>query len=190
MEEVKKMMASANGENRLIMASLLVSGFRNNELAHLTYGDVDFEHSIWAVTAKEGWKPKTKKGLREVAVAPWVTAELKARKEAAGAKNNDYVFPNVKGINKGKVRKYGFSTDFIKTAAKAAGVEGRADCQKFRSTAATNWLRNATSMPDAMEFMGHNRPDTMQHYAAHVKIRDKSAHSRITGWADQFQSAS
>jgi integrase len=190
LDEVKALLANTNAEGRLIMLCLLSSGMRNNELAHLTYGDVDFDHSVWGVNAKDGWTPKTAKGTREVPVPEWLTAELKARKEAAGAKNNDYVFPTAKGINKGKVRERGFSTDFIKTAAKKAGVEGRADCHKFRSTAATNWLRSQTSMPDAMAFMGHAHADMMQRYAAALNVRDKKTHSRVTGWADQFQAAS
>jgi len=190
LEEVQKMLANTNEEGRLIMLCLLSSGMRNNELAHFTYGDIDFEHSVWGVNAKEGWKPKTKKGAREMPVPAWLTAELKARKDALGAKSTDYIFPTAKGINKGKVRERGFSTDFIKAAAKKAGVEGRADCHKFRSTAVTNWLRSATSMTDAMNFVGHVHADMMQRYAAHVNVRDKEAHRRVTGWADQFHAAS
>ena len=173
----------------MIMLCLLSSGMRNNELAHLTYGDVDFEYSVWGVNAKMGWTPKTAKGTREVPVPEWLTAELRSRKEILGAKSNDYIFPTMKGINKGKVRERGFSTDFIKAAATKAGIEGRADCHKFRSTAATNWLRSQTSMPDAMAFMGHAHADMMQRYAAALNVRDKKTHSRVTGWADQFQSA-
>jgi integrase len=190
LDEVKALLANTNAEGRLIMLCLLSSGMRNNELAHLTYGDIDIEHSVWGVNAKEGWSPKTAKGVREVPVPEWLTAELKARKDALAAKNTNYVFPTTHGINKGKVRDRGFTTDFIRAAAKKAGIQGRADCHKFRSTAATNWLRSATSMPDAMNFMGHAHADMMQRYAAALNVRDKAAHRKVTGWADQFQATS
>jgi len=41
-----------------------------------------------------------------------------------------------------------------------------------------------------MNFVGHVHADMMQRYAAHVNVRDKEAHRRVTGWADQFHAAS
>jgi integrase len=189
-DEIKKLLQHSEGDDRLKMLCLLTSGMRNGELANLTYGDIDFEFSVWGVNPKTGWDPKTTKGTREVPVPRWLSDEIEAKQKRLGAKRTDYIFPVTRGTRKGRPYAKGFRSDFIQRAAKKAGLEGRFDCHKFRSTAATNWLRNATSLPDAMAFMGHKHADTMQRYAAAVKIRDKEAHQKTTGWADRFQAAS
>ena len=37
------------GSERLLLNSFLCSALRSGEMAHLTYGDIDFKHSVWTV---------------------------------------------------------------------------------------------------------------------------------------------
>lgn len=190
--EIKNLLDNSGGDDRLKMLCLLTSGMRNRELANLTYGDIDFEYSTWGVNPKNGWKPKTEKGVRGVPVPAWLTDKIRERQEAKGAKRTDYIFPVVQGLRKGKALASGFRTDFIQRAAKKAGLEVdgvRWDCHKFRSSYATRLLRNASSLTNAMERMGHEHADTMKHYAAALSLKDKEANKRETSINDDLQAA-
>src|ERR1700722_16501238 len=46
-EQLDSLFLVATAEESLLFKSYLFSGMRNKELAHLTYGDIDFKHSIW-----------------------------------------------------------------------------------------------------------------------------------------------
>ena len=190
--EIKKLLENSEGDDRLKMLCLLTSGMRNRELANLTYADIDFEYSTWGVNPKNGWKPKTEKGVRGVPVPPWLTDKIRERQEAKGAKRTDYIFPVVHGLRKGEALASGFRSDFIKRAAERAGLEVdgvRWDCHKFRSSYATRLLRNASSLTNAMERMGHEHADTMKHYAAALSLKDKEANKRETSINDDLQAA-
>jgi integrase len=163
--ELKAMLKVANDEERLILSSFLCSGLRTGEMCHLTYGDIDFEHSIWKVRPKDGWKTKTVASQREVPVPAWLTEKIRQRKSAAKRTNSDLIFPNtLDRPEENMVR-------FVRRVAKRAKVTGRTDDHKFRSTAITRWLREGNSVQDVMAWVGHKDLKVILRYLAKINIR-------------------
>jgi integrase len=58
-EEVEKIISASREPQRLIFIALADSGMRIGELTFLTWHDVDFDHGVIHIRAKEEWKPKT-----------------------------------------------------------------------------------------------------------------------------------
>src|SRR5256886_980768 len=48
-EEIKTLLSAAENGERLVLHCFLCSALRSGELSHLTYGDIDFKHSVWTV---------------------------------------------------------------------------------------------------------------------------------------------
>jgi integrase len=181
-EEINKMLNAAEPEERLLLNSLLCSGLRSGEMAHLTYGDIDFKHSVWTVQPKEGWTTKTADSQRDVPVPEWLTKKIRERMEAGERSKQDLIFFNeVGGPNFHMLR-------IVKRVAKRAKVAGRVDDHKFRSTAITRWLRAGNTVIDVMSWVGHAKPETILRYAAKVKVRHadtrKKAESAFTEFAE------
>jgi integrase len=157
-EELTSLFQAATEDERLVLKSLLNTGFRSGELAHLTYGDIDAKFSIWRVRGKSlalangrrEWKPKTVDSEREMPVHPHITKKVVERKRALGASDSDLVFPNSEGNPDGHLIRV------VKRVAKRAGVAGRVDDHEFRSTAITLWLRAGNSVPDVAAWVGHS----------------------------------
>lgn len=179
-EEIVALLGAAKAEERLILNSLLCTGLRSGELAHLTYGNIDFKHSVWTVVPKEGWKTKTENSQRDVPVLEVVTKRIRKRMEARGAKPTDLIFPSTVGKPNGHLLR------IVKRVAKRAKLTGRVDDHKFRSTAITLWLRNGRSLVDVMNWVGHTSLETVQRYAAKVNVR-KAETVKLSGQAfEQF----
>jgi integrase len=164
-EEITKMLKAADSEERLLLKCFLTSGLRSGEMAHLTYGDIDFKHSVWTVQPKKGWTTKTEASQRDVPVLPELTQMIRKRMETNHKTKSDLIFFNTNGEpNLHMLR-------IVKRVAKRAKVTGRVDDHKFRSTAITLWLRQGNSPIDVMGWVGHTSMDTIQRYAAKVNVR-------------------
>jgi integrase len=189
-EELTALFSAAEEDERLVLKSLLNTGFRSGELAHLTYGDIDSRHSIWKVRGKtldlaggkREWKPKTVDSEREMPVTDDLTKKIMARKRTLGASDNDLVFPNTEGNPDGHLIR------IVKRVAKRAKVEGRVDDHKFRSTAITLWLRAGNSVPDVASWVGHSDLQTILRYAEKLNLRSAETRKRITSTFAEFSS--
>lgn len=56
--EIRKLLEAATGRLKLIVATLLYTGLRRDELIHLAWKDVDLDKKIISVQPKAGWHPK------------------------------------------------------------------------------------------------------------------------------------
>jgi len=180
-EEIKTLLEHCDAEGQLLLKSLLCSGLRDGELAHLTYGDIDYNYSIWEVKAKPGWMPKTKESLREIPVPEWLTDLIKDRENKRKSLKSDYIF----GAKQGKPNNHLIRT--VKRAAKSAQMAGRVDNHKFRATAITMWLRNGSTVPDVMKWVGHKSPNTILRYAAKVNLESRAVRKKATQPFKQFE---
>jgi integrase len=180
-EEIKTLLANCDSDGQLLLQSLLCSGMRDGELAHLTYGDIDYNYSIWEVKAKAGWVPKTKESLREIPVPEWLTQRIKEREIKGKAMKADYIF----AAKNSKPNNHLIRT--VKRAAKSAKMVGRVDNHKFRATAITMWLRNGSTVPDVMKWVGHKSPSTILRYAAKVNLESKAVRKKATQPFKQFE---
>jgi integrase len=190
-DEIETLLKSADDEDRLVINCFLNTGMRSGEIAHLTYGDVDYKHSIWEVTAKPewDWKPKTIESLRKVPVADWLTKQIVHRQKAKKAAKTDLIF-HQKRSNK-PLKNHIIKS--VKQAAKTTQkvrynneLEGRFDDHRFRATFITEQLRNGATVPDCMAWVGHKDPKTILRYAAKVNLQNKEVHRKATSWADRF----
>jgi integrase len=170
------------GSERLLLNSFLCTGLRSGELAHLTYGDIDFKHSVWTVAPKDGWKAKTTKSQRDVPVPAWLTKKIHDRMIAGNRQKSDLIFPNGEDRTDEKLLKV------VKRVAKRAKVTGRVDDHKFRSTAITRWLRDGNSVADVMAWVGHTSLDTILRYAAKVNVRKAETLKKAANTFAQFAS--
>lgn len=128
--EILKMWAVAKAEEKIRLQFFCASGFRKQEVAYLTWVDIDFNTGVCRVTPKAGWKPKNKTS-REVRLPDWLVAALRERR--ASRPNDTWVFPSATGIPARKSQ----MLYMLKAVAKRAGVGGRVDLHKFRSTYAS-----------------------------------------------------
>lgn len=127
-EEIVALLNAARPSERLMLNSFLCSAIRSGELAHLTYGDIDFKHSVWTICSKDGWKTKTASSQRKVPVAQWLTKKIGEQQAANNFKSSDLIFPNIH--NKPNLH----LERVVKRVAKRAEIGGRVDDHKFRST--------------------------------------------------------
>ena len=188
-DEIKRLLAAADTENgkrmtkdgkevwteRLVLLSLAQSGLRIGELAHLTYGDIDGETSVWTVQDKADWTTKTEAGKREVAVDPWLTNKILEYKN--GFKNSDFVFSQLRDTAKPDTH----LLRVVKKVAKRAGLTGRFDAHKFRSTWITNQLRTRKNTDiDVAKWAGHGDTNTLQRYYKPLRFEEETARRAAT----------
>jgi site-specific recombinase XerD len=136
-------------------------------MAHRTYGDIDFKHSIWTVQPKAGWSPKTKNSKRDVPVdCGGLTQAIQARMRALDKTKPDLVFPNSLGQPNYHLLR------IVKRVAKRAGLTDiRVDDHKFRSTVITVWLRDGVAPQDVMAWVGWSNLSMVTRYAAKLNVR-------------------
>lgn len=179
-EEINKLLNAADDEERLILNSFLCSGLRSGELAHLTYGDIDFKHSNLTVRPKFGWATKTKESQRDVPVPVWLTVKIMNRMKEKKSGAGNFIFQNSQGSADDHLLR------IVKRVAKRAQISGRVDDHKFRSTAITRWLRDGHSVPTVMKWVGHVDPATLLRYAAKANLQDPEVHRKATAAFDRF----
>jgi integrase len=100
-EEILKMWAAAKPEEKIRLQFFCASGFRKQEVAYLTWDDIDFNTGVCRVTPKAGWKPKNKTS-REVRLPDWLVTALRERR--AARPNDTWVFPVPRGYLHARVR--------------------------------------------------------------------------------------
>lgn len=162
-EEIELFRSTATGDAALMIDCFLFSGLRDQELAHLTYGDV-IAPSHFRVKSKDGWKTKTKNSARLVPIPPELRDALWARQQANDRRDTDLVFFNRYG------QPHQHFLRITQGIATEAGITGRVDNHKFRATAITLWLRDGRTIQDVMLWVGHTSPTIVMRYAAKLKV--------------------
>jgi integrase len=175
-EELDALFLAATAEESALFKSFLFTGMRNQELAHVTYADIDFKHSIWSVRSKpkRNWKTKSKTGVRRIPVPPFHTEDIRERMIRHARVESDLVFPN----ERGEVHRHYIV--LVHELAKRAGVTGRVDIHKFRSTCATMWLRDGVDMEEVRKRLGHSDYKMIQRYVEAWKLESKETMEQTT----------
>jgi len=149
---------------------LLKTGWRDDEIAHAQYSDINWRNSTVNVTSKPKgtfpghpeieWKPKNSSAReKDIVVDDALLKRLKARKQRYSAKQTDLIFPSKVGSpNNHLIR-------VIQRLAKEAGVEGKIGLHKFRKTFATMVAREE-GIEQARILLGHDDVETTQRYLA------------------------
>jgi integrase len=158
-EELEKFFGACKPEERCLFATFLLTGFREMEVVHLTWSDVNFKLNTIRMTAKPelGFSPKRWEE-REVPAATYLMDLLKAHPHHGTSR---FVFPSPPGN-----REY-HMLDKCKAVAERAKLNSKNfDLRKFRSTYATRMLRAGFDVRTVQHWLGHRSLETTMRYLA------------------------
>jgi integrase/recombinase XerD len=138
-EELARLFAACNPEERLLFRFLLYSGFREQEVTYFTWKDLGASTAAVRHKPQYGWSPKAYKE-RTVPIPAAFAAELLGAKPV-GARVSDLVFPAPEGgPNKHMLRT-------LKGVASRAGMDpDTCWLHKFRATFATHALQGGVDL--------------------------------------------
>ncbi len=158
-EELKKLFAACDAEEKLWYEFFLMTGMREQEVMYTYWSDIDFAHATVRVSHKpdRGWTPKAYKE-REIPIPAKLVKSLKIWKTRAD-KTCGLVFPTA-----GCKPKLDF-LDCLKAVA------GRADLgeenfwlHKFRATFATRCLWAGVDLRTVQQWLGHSDMESTMRY--------------------------
>jgi len=155
--ELARFLAACDARERAMFSTFLLTGFRELEVVHLFWHDINFDLQTIRVTAKPelGFYPKRCEE-REVPVPAKLGDLLEAHRRRSGS---NYVFPSPAGN-----REY-HMLDRCKDVAERAGLDSaKFDLKTFRSTFATRSLRAGFDVRTVQHWMGHKSLETTMRY--------------------------
>ena len=156
---------ACNAGEFLLFQFFLGTGFREQEVMHAIWKDINFKKKTVTMT----WKPQfnwTPKAYKERSV-PCPTRLLDLLAKAKGQhKSDDLIFPNTKGNPNGHFLRY------CVAVAKRAGLEPEEWwLHKFRATYATKMLR-ITDLKTVQKFLGHTDLQSTMRYLSAASASD------------------
>ena len=160
---------------RTLFTTFLLTGFREKEIVHLCWDDINFALNTLKVTAKPefGFYPKRWEE-REVPVPKHFVALLKEHPRREGSR---FVFPSPAGNRELHM------LDKCKEIAGRANLDlPRFDLKTFRSTYATRMLRAGFDVRTVQHWMGHKSLETTMRYLSPAKeVHDRLDKVQIAG---------
>jgi integrase/recombinase XerD len=170
-EELNKLFAKCEAEERLWYEFFLMTGMREQEVMYTYWSDVNFTASTVRVSHKpdKGWTPKAYKE-REIPIPTKLVKSLKASK-AKSDKTCNFVFPTA-----GCKRKLDF-LDGLKAVAERAKLDkNNFWLHKFRATFATWALWAGVDLRTVQQWLGHSDMESTMRYLKPSRsqhVRDK-----------------
>jgi len=164
--------ATPDGEKRLLVRLVALTGMRVGEALAVTWGAVDTREGTVAVRqrirAGRVDAPKTAAGFRVVPIAPALAHDLAAHRMASPhCQNDDYVFATRTGSAWG----YRNALRWFAPTVERAGLAD-VGFHTLRHTAASAWLAAGHPVPEVARLLGHSSPQVTMSIYAHA-IRDR-----------------
>ena len=163
--QMRKLLASISTDspegyrNRAMLEVLYSSGVRVGELLGLDTGDVDLRGGTMRVTGKGGKERVVPIGrTARKALKSYVTAVRPFMTASAGEKA---LFVSRDGRRLG----YLVFWRFVHAAATRTGIDVNVTPHTFRRSCATELIRGGANMYHVKELLGHEKLDTLKHYA-------------------------
>jgi integrase/recombinase XerD len=199
-EELAKFFKACDESERILFTFFLASGFREQEVAYLTWPDIDFSNNVVRVKAKPQWgfTPKNYEE-REVPIPENVMGTLKGWKSKASS-TSELVFPSITGgrehhlldICKEIAWDAGLNCGHCVTARKQNTCATGPHCtkwflHKFRHTFATIHLRDGVDLRTVQAWMGHKDIASTMVYlkpAQGEEAQRRVNSGRISSWTD------
>jgi integrase len=152
-KELKAFFAACNPFELAVFKTLLMSGFRKQELESLTWDDVNFTVGTMTVTPKPGFSPKD-----------WEQRTVEIPKPLLDLinqlpKKHKWVFANSAG------NRYTHMWDDCNAIGIAAKVK-KAHPHKFRATYATTLLQSGMDLKTVQRMLGHKNIESTMRYLA------------------------
>lgn len=162
LETLDKVLAAADPDWQRVFLLARLAGLRANEIAALTWGNVDL--SAAAITVQPASRIQgTKKRYRRVPIEPRLLASLV---QGRGDKADDDLVCAVSGD----------LTSGARAIMNKAGVEWAKPLHTLRKSRETDWLARFP-LPDTCEWLGHSAKVALEHYFK----SQKSTFSLVTG---------
>jgi integrase/recombinase XerD len=174
-DELKKFFDACTSEERTLFTTFLLTGFREMEVVHLAWSDINFSLTTVKVTVKPelGFSPKRWEE-REVPVPKQL---IKLLTDHPRNPHCRFVFPSPAGN-----REYNFLKRCKAVAKRATLGEEKFNLKTFRSTYATRMLRAGFDVRTVQHWMGHKSLETTMRYLAPAKdVHDKLDSVQIAG---------
>jgi integrase/recombinase XerD len=171
-EELGKLFAACDAEERLWYEFFLMTGMREQEVMHTYWSDVNFAASTVRVSHKpdRNWMPKAYKE-REIPIPTKLVKALKARR-AKSDKTCNLVFPT-SGCNP----KLDF-LDCLKACAERAELDQETFwLHKFRATFATRCLWPVVDLRTVQHWLGHSDIESTMRYLK--PSRNQVVHEKV-----------
>jgi integrase len=168
-DEVKRLLANCKGATRTLYATFLLTGLRKQELAFLTWKDVDFKGGLIRVRAKEGFIPKDYEE-RDIPMPPDLITLLEKLPRRAV-----WVFATETGdqFNRNEMLRR------LKRIATHAKVD-KVTLHKFRHTYATRLLEEGADIVTVQHLLGHSDIDTTRRYLSPSDELQRRAVNRLS----------
>jgi len=161
-EELDKLFAACDPEERLWFEFFLMTGMREQEVMHTYWSDINFTDHTARVSYKpdRSWAPKAYKA-RTIPIPERLVTSLLALNPSRSklVKGCNLVFPTA-----GRKPKRDF-LDCLKAVAKRAGLDpDTCWLHKFRSTFATRCLCSGLDLRTVQEYLGHSDMESTMRY--------------------------
>jgi integrase/recombinase XerD len=173
--DLKKFFDACTPAERVLFSTFLFTGFREQEVVHLFWTDVNVKLNTVRVTLKPdlGFSPKRWEE-REVPVVKGLIDLLAAHPRRANCR---FVFPSPAGN-----REWNMLLRCKDVAKRAKLDEKEWDLKTFRSTFATRMLRAGFDVRTVQHWMGHRSLETTMRYLAPASdVHDRLDAVRIAG---------
>ena len=163
--------AARTKKERLFLDLLLYTGFRNGEIKHLEWTDIDFVGNKIHVQPKPHWDWEVKTHeCRTVRVPAKVTKALAAWKQRS---KTALILPSTTNKPDDHLIR------IVEELAERAGITGRYDCHKFRATFATRKSGEDHKPQDIQKMLGHKDLATTMRYLAVTDLDDEDFVKKI-----------
>jgi integrase/recombinase XerD len=168
-QDLDKIFAKCDDTERAMFASLYLTGLRKDELANLTWNDLDLKRATLRLTAKEDFAPKDYEE-REIPLPRDLVRLLEKL-----PRTSTWVFASRNGKRLGRndmLRR-------LKEVAERAAVKD-ATLHKFRHTYATRLLENGCDIVTVQHLLGHSDLDTTRKYLSPNEDLKREAVNRLS----------
>jgi integrase/recombinase XerD len=187
-DEIGIMLEHADQDEGIFLKFLLASGFRDREVRHVTWRDMDFRNSLVRVTAKPLWGFGPKNWEERAVPLPTALVEqLQRLRESRNGLPAQLIFPNSKGnpdsendmIVKRVAQRAKLNCGQCVTKHRNKCAEGpychHFFLHKFRHTFATEHLRHGVDIRTLQNWMGHRDTKSTMVYLKGVQSKDALA---------------
>ena len=188
--EIARLLQAGDERSRTVFGFFLGTGCREQEVAYMTWSDVDLDQKIVRITAKPhwGWRPKDCEE-RCVPIPAWLVDALKQMEQNAG--DSSLLFPNQlnqpEGHFLGKLKALalraglncGHCVNKRNHSCKGKPVCSRWSLHKFRRTFASWHHDSGISARTLQAWLGHSSLDTTLRYLKVADLRSEKIRSQV-----------
>jgi len=188
--EIAQLLQAGDKRSRTVFGFFLGTGCREQEVAYMTWSDVDLDQKIVRITAKPhwGWRPKDCEE-RCVPIPAWLVGALKQMKQNTG--DSFLLFPNrlrqPEGHFLGKLKalalRAGLNCRHCVNkkghSCKDKPVCSRWSLHKFRRTFASWHHDSGISARTLQAWLGHSSLDTTLRYLKVADLRSEKIRSQV-----------